>query len=221
MGLFVQDGASQKACFSLKGDAGSKFCLKCSNQICILMPGEDDQDNAVCKVTCESDLMLSTNQEVLDSFDRLQARKGACSAKEFNMWEQASGWTFTQHGLLACHELREHIRPASQFMHDWMHATCSNGCLNICLCLIFDALSAHGLMVWKTFPAFLNLWPLPKSLASYKLTDLFKASRVESSRKAKKLKCQASEVLCLYAIVAAGFLKWRVNVMPSWLSARF
>ena len=144
------------------------------------MPGEGDEDNAVCKATCKADLVLATNQEMLYSFDRLHARKGACSAKTFQIWEQATGWTYT--------ELR-------------MRAMCSGGVVNICLYIILEAFHGHGFDTWRNFPTYLILWSLPKSFASCNVVGIFKPSRVETYKKAKKSKCQASEILCLYGIV--------------------
>ena len=148
-----------------------------------------DQENAVCKATSKADSVLSTKEEALASFDRLHARKSTCSTKQFQMWEQATGWTYTPHGILACQELREHVQPISQSMHDWMHAMCSNGVVNICMYLILDELHGKGLDTWKSFPQYLKLWSLPKTFATYNLLDIFKPSRVESYKKFKRIKC--------------------------------
>lgn len=200
LGFFVQDGASQRECFSIKGDSGSKFCLKCSNQICILMPGEEDEENAVCKATKKADLVLASNQEVFASFDRLAARQSTCSSKDFKAWEQASGWTYTEHGIMACQPLRAYFLPVTMFMHDWMHAMCSSGAMNTAVYLILEAFQKHGLALWKSMHTFLKEWHLPRAFASCKLPDLFSPTRVESHRKAYKLKCQASDILSFYTI---------------------
>ena len=39
LGIIVQDGASQRITFGLKGDSGSKYCLKCANQIAFMCGG--------------------------------------------------------------------------------------------------------------------------------------------------------------------------------------
>ena len=49
LGFFVQDGASQKITFGLKGDAGSNYCLKCCNQIVFLTEEDGDPDHAVLR----------------------------------------------------------------------------------------------------------------------------------------------------------------------------
>ena len=189
MGHFIQDGASQRECFGIKGDGGSKFCLMCSNQICISMGGKcSDDDNAVCKATCKADLVLSTNEEVLASFDRLKEKWPTISAKEFQQWEQATGWTFTNEGIMACDKVREYLLPVSMFMHDWMHAMCSSGCMNIALYLVLETLAKYGLGAWKAMQPYLNCWVLPKVFASINLEAIFSPSRVESHRKSKKIK---------------------------------
>ena len=47
------------------------------------------------------------------------------------------------------HDLREVLRPVSQFGHDWMHATMANGCLTLVLYLTLRALLQEGLPVWQ------------------------------------------------------------------------
>ena len=104
--IFIQDGASQRICYSVKGDSGSKFCLKCMNQTCIVLPGQADEDHAICKAIKKSGLKLSSDQQVLDSWDRLAAKYLTETSQDFKHWEQATGWTFSPHSLMHCKELR-------------------------------------------------------------------------------------------------------------------
>ena len=200
LGYFIQDGASQRECFTIKGDSGSKFCLKCSNQVAILLEGETDEEKAVCKATKKSDLVLTSNEECLQSWDRLHSRKATCTAKDFKLWEQASGWTYTPHGLMGCALLRDYFQPCTMFVHDWMHATCSSGVMNIGLCSILEAFQTEGLQLWKAMQGYMADWTLPRAFESCKMADIFSAARVAAHRQTAKMKCQASDILCIYTI---------------------
>ena len=202
LGFIVQDGASQKITFGLKGDSGSNFCLKCCNQIVFLAEGEEDLENAVLRATTKKDLVLASDDDALNSFDRLAARKAVCTPAEFQDWQQATGWSFSTHGILSSAALRPWLRPVTQYQHDYMHGMCSNGCLNIGIYLVLEHLTSIGLQSWRSMSDYCKAWTLP---AVYNkvcdLPSLFTPSKVESYRKAFKVKITASEVLCLYPIV--------------------
>ena len=122
-------------------------------------------------------------------------------SSEFAQWEQASGWSFSEHGIMACKELRPMLRPVSSFHHDWMHGVCQ-GCMNIYMFPIMEALTEAGLHAWKNFTEFCHLWSLPAvQVQTTKLWDLFTPKRVEAHKKAKRLKISASEVLSLNPIM--------------------
>ncbi|CAE7839415.1 unnamed protein product [Symbiodinium sp. CCMP2592] len=182
LGYFIQDGASQREIFTIKGDSGSKFCLKCSNQVAILLKDETDDEKAVCKATKKADLILTSNEECLQSWDRLHSRKSTTAAKDFSLWEQASGWTYTPHGILGCGLRRDYFEPCTMFVHDWMHATCSSGAMNIGLYCILEAFHMEDLQLWKV----------------ERHGKLYVRLALAPSN--GKIKCQASDVLCIYTI---------------------
>ena len=65
LGALVQDGAAHRAVWGVKGDSESKYCLKCGSV----------WSTSVCEVTNKRSLFLSTDNDVLLSFDRLKAKK--------------------------------------------------------------------------------------------------------------------------------------------------
>jgi hypothetical protein len=67
---------------------------------------------------------------------------------------------------------------------------------------LITSLSQAGLPVWKLLADFFALWKLPDAYAMPHLPDMFAPKRVEAYKKAKKFKCQASECLALYPIMA-------------------
>ncbi|CAE7257793.1 unnamed protein product [Symbiodinium sp. CCMP2592] len=77
--ILVQDGAAQKFCLAIKGDSGTKFCVKCKNCICIKSRQCDNDSDAeedlfTAKYTKKSQLHLASDSEVLDSWQRMEQR---------------------------------------------------------------------------------------------------------------------------------------------------
>ena len=198
--IFIQDGASQKLTYGIKGDSGNKFCLKCINQICLKGMSEDPDDD-ICLAKTKAELRLATNEEVFASFQRLANKSTTETAAAFKKWEQATGWIFTEHGLFGCQALKKHWSPITAYMHDWMHAMASNGVLNVVACKTLEDLSSSGLPCWQNMGVYTGLFVLPANHKSYKLDEIFSPTKVEAHRKAMKIKAPASEMLTLYPIL--------------------
>ena len=196
--LLVQDGASQKICYSIKGDSGSKSCLKCMNQTCIALPGQTDEDHAVCKAVKKSDLKPSSDRQVLDSWDGMATKYFTETSQNFKHWEQATGWTFSPHSLMHCKELRPMFKPSSSHMHDWMHATLSGGIANVVSFLVMEDLHNFGL-TWQSMERYSKLWVLPANYKSCKVREIF--GKPDSHRKMQKMKASASDMLTLIPIL--------------------
>ena len=83
-----------------------------------------------------------------------------------------------------------------------MHGTCSSGTMNVAIWLLFLALTSAAFPAWTMFQRYLSLWILPFAANMKHLPELFSAKRVTSYKEARKFKCQASEVLAVYPILA-------------------
>ena len=201
-GILVQDGAAHKYIWSIKGDSGSKFCLLCKNCTSIQIPGEhdDEESNAICKIADHASLDLATDFEIWESMARLKAKKAVCSKKDFDHWQQATGMTFSAESVLAHEAFQTTINPIGMYMRDWMHACLSNGCLSVVSWLLLKALNAAGLDIFNSLPGYLKQWCLPQGFSSIKLADMFSSKRVDSCKKANKLKSTASEMLAFHVV---------------------
>lgn len=71
--LLVQDGSAHKYCFGVKGDSGSRYCLKRAN-VLQLETGLVEDEAVVKMPLSKSALVLSTDAAVCASFDRLEKR---------------------------------------------------------------------------------------------------------------------------------------------------
>ena len=78
-----------------------------------------------------NDLLFASNEEIRSAVDRLDVYKTTCSKKNFELRQQATGFTYQEHGGLQDKDLRDIVKPAEQFVHDWQHGIFNNGMSNV------------------------------------------------------------------------------------------
>ena len=204
LGFHLQDGASQKQTFANRQDTGSRMCQLCKN---VFGPatGEDD-----CKISSKfltyNELYLCTDQEILDSWERLELRQGTETKAVFKKWQQACGFTFSSKALLMSKTLKDLglLKPVTGYCHDWMHTMCSNGVLRYIMEWVLEDLATTGMpKLWENVGQYLQLWTWPGHLAGSKgFHKLFSNKKVESHRKGEKMVMSASEILSIYPVLA-------------------
>ena len=183
----VQDGGAHKFFWAIKGDSGSRFCIKCAN----VFAGMNEEDvDPVSTYTKVADLQLASSQEILESWVRMEKRSTTLSQKEFKLWQQATGITWNANSIVARQSLRAHLQPQEQYVHDWMHCLLSNGLIGLALVYIFDL---GGF--WDGFANYIAFWSLPSQWASIKVDKLFDTKSCERHKKIWKV--------CVYCLRAA------------------
>ena len=203
VGYFIQDGAGQKYTFSNRQDGGSRICMACKN-LFVLAQDEEKGDKEIAKFTKYSQLDIANDQEILDSWDRMKSRKKDCSKTEFKKWCQACGIDYSEQALLLSPILRSQnlLKPISQYMHDYMHALCSNGVMSWIAFLFIQSIHSNGVDdIWKVLHGFVQLWSQP-AIHKTDLGRLFLPKAVKGHKEASKIKCSASEMLALYKVLA-------------------
>ena len=195
--MVLADGAAHKQVWAAKGDSGSKFCFLCKN----VRASGTHEDQMHCNITKYSQLKLTTDQEVLQSYAKLDARKATCTKTDFDMWQQATGWTHSHLALLLDAELKsmDLLKPVAQFAHDPMHGVLQ-GIAPICL---FHWLSSmeNDLDIWAFLQGYFPLWQYPKSWKTPELGTFFQKKKIASYKSSQKISCQASECLAIFPIV--------------------
>ena len=201
LGFFIMDGQAAKFSWSTKGDSGSRFCQQCAN--IFQLAGDNDNDaedgfmSEIAKHSTFENLHLVSDQEIFQSWDRMKARHGNVSKKEFQLWEQACGISFSPFALLANPSLRPILKPTQQNCWDWMNCLLSNGVMNMALYNVLEKLDQ-----WELLSSYVQHFQLPKSLSNIKLVPLFDSKRLAKNKKHKKIIATASELLTLCSIVA-------------------
>ena len=111
--MLLADGAAQKQVWSSKGDSGTN--VRASGTI---------EGQMHCNITKYSQLVLTSDAEILQPYAKLDAKKTQCTKAEFDMWQQATGWNHSSKALLLDQDLKSmgQFRPCSQFAHDYMRS---------------------------------------------------------------------------------------------------
>lgn len=203
MGGIIQDGGAHKLTWNCKGDAGTKFCILCKNLVSHKSNIVQQDGEAILTSSMHSwnDLVLASSSDIYKSIDTLTAKKDQLNNADFKLWEQASGYNFEPEGLLFDMDLRQFLKPAQHFIHDYMHAILCNGVLATILNLCFSDLEASGMIdVYDTFHKYMKLWHLPRA-RNAKLSELFTAKKKKANKEANTVKASASEFLGLYPIL--------------------
>ena len=195
--MVLADGAAHKQVWTAKGGSGSKFCFLCKN----VRASGTHEDQMHCNIAKYSQLKLTTDQEVLQSYAKLDARKATCTKADFDMWQQATGLTHSHLALLLDAELKamDLLKPVAQFAHDPVHGVLQ-GIAPICL---FHWLSSMGneLDIWTFLQGYFPLWQYPKSWKTPELGTFVQKKKTASYKSSQKISCQASECLAIFPIV--------------------
>ena len=163
-----------------------------------------------------SQLQITTDTGLLEGFSRLAEKEQTMSKKDFELWQMACGFTFAKHPLLADQALRRaNLPPASQYCHDWMHCTLSNGCLNIAM---FGLLEAMPKTIWTSLGSYIQQWVLPATWRMKHLSSLFTEKRLKKYKEAHTQNCCSSlrglsfgtdfRILCAQHCFAQWVLHW-------------
>ncbi|CAJ1457776.1 unnamed protein product [Effrenium voratum] len=192
-------GLPTSRCGALKGDGGTKFCALCANVHSFAAKDHEDQEGQYTSTTRYDQLRLVTDQELLDSYQRLDARRATCSKKDFQIWQQATGLTGSKFALLLHPTLRarEVIRPVSQFCHEYMRGVLQ-GVAPVVVHHTLEAFQTEGFQVWEFLRQAFPHWKQPKATRAGNLEAIFSQKQVQKHKNNQRLSCQASECLAIF-----------------------
>ena len=205
LACFVQDGGAHKITWHCKGDSGHRFCMLCRNVVSMgsELADVDTDGNVFCNIIKIDDLDFATDDDLIGSVQRLHACRLTDGADDFEDQQIACGFTYMGYSLMTDPELDGVVRPAPQFLHDWMHCIFASGIWNIVLQFTFKALQdARRPDVYPLVNTLLQHWHWPVRMRQTKLHEMFTMARRGTNNEAKRFKCQASEGLSLYAVLA-------------------
>ena len=202
----LADGAALAMCFDSNMSSGTKNCFECSNAI---KKGTFDENfKEWVPITCTDmkKFVRHTNESVWKSCDDLLALAPGCGKTRMKQLQQCYGFKHNPHGILACKELRQFIKPMEFITQDWAHIFAQTGVGNIQL---YHALESMRIDV-NTLQDDVNKWTLPKFRENLQrqIPHFFQPTRRDTKK--KYWKSSISEFLTVVPMISNFFLV-RVN----------
>ena len=212
---FLMDGGAHKYVWHSRGDGASKFCLLCKNEFSQVsnMVDEDGSNLLCCNTLTHAKLELSSSRDIRKVARYIEKRSPDAAAHggvpmanpAFIALQQALGMTYHKHALLLNRRLDAFVQPVEAYMHDWMHAIFVDGIWNHCVFLLLESMIRAGYKdVYTMISDYIALWTWPCRIhqSSSHFSSIFSEDRKDKHRKAKRIKCQASDGLSMTAVIA-------------------
>ena len=116
---------------------------------------------------------MTSDDQVLESYARLDARKATSTKNDFDMWQQATGWNHSSMALMLDPALKamDLLQPCTQFTHDYMHGVLQ-GTGPIVLFHLISAME-EILHIYQFLEGYFTHWVFPKSWKSQHIGSYF------------------------------------------------
>ena len=140
----------------------------------------------------------------MTSVIRLRERQPGETQAAFTLRQQAAGLTWSPYSILTDPDLVGVVRPADQFMHDWCHCLLCSGVWNQTTHQLLEQFHASGFTnVYQQLHDYISNWRAPsRAEKAGQAHSIFDPTRRSGNVKAESFRCQASEALGVYMIVA-------------------
>ena len=204
MGGILQDGGAHKYVWHIRGDGASKYCVLCRNLFTESsnLVDEDGTNLLRCNIIKLDELVPMTGVDLRNNARYIESQVGL-PVEKFTELQQAVGLTHHPHALLLDRELDDVFDPCEVYQHDTMHGCYVDGVVNLVVYLLFETFIARGMTtVYQVFSDYCSRWKWPAWKQCAKLAEIFAGDRASKHRKAKHIKCQASDMLSLMGVLA-------------------
>lgn len=204
----LSDMDGHKQAFDLKGAAGIRPCVKCSN---IVATGSDLVGPAIHEIGCtDPAAFIETTRFDLDvGLEALRLAQARVAAKtmpkyQYEFLEKTFGLFYNPHGLLLNIALRRFVDLPDVITFDWMHCALADGSFSVDIWLLLKNCRAKLGMDWSDFDRIISAdwhFPATKRVKAKSLGKLFSDVRCNSCDNADRLKFSASEIITMYSIL--------------------
>ena len=204
VGGILQDGGAHKYVWHIRGDGATRFCVLCRNLFTESsnLVDEDGTNLLCCNVIKLDELVPMSGVDLRKNARYLASQFGRLRDWQFTELQQSMGLTYHPHALLLDRELDATLDPCKVYQHDTMHGLFVDGVVNLVMYLLFECFIKSGMTnVYAVFGEYCARWQWPSRINSHKLPEIFSADRASSHRKAKHIKCQASDLLSLMGVL--------------------
>ena len=212
LSIVVQDELAHKMIWMCKGASGLRSCMLCLDHVegDSTLTEFDATNYLRSEISDPNELRMHNDATVRAIMHRLRTRKAIDLVGAFEQRETALGFTYSEHSILLDDSLARVVRPVSQYMHDWMHVV-MQGVFQLVMYLVLEVVRADHDIRYNKLHDYIQLWKWPRRLGN-SAKHVFDAKHETSSRKAKSLKCSASEGLAVFLVIAHYF---RMSLLPS------
>lgn len=135
---FLGDNDATRSLFSLKGSAGLRPCVLCSNVV-KATSSSFLNDSTWKDVGASGGFKVSTDKEIFGHCDKLKSFR---TKAEREIYEKASGIVFDEASLMFSEAERTKL-PPSRVMNDTMHCYMTNGCASWELAIFLQSVYEH------------------------------------------------------------------------------
>ena len=200
----LQDGGAHKSVWHHRGDGASRFCFLCKNLFTheSMVCDEDGTKLLTCRCTKHDQLVKYTAAEVRTTARYVASQAGIMEPEPFKELQMGLGVTYHAWSILLNRKLDRILDPIKAYMHDPMHCLFVDGICNLALFLLLESCIQAGFVnVYTVLSEYLAKWTLQSRISGADLPDIFSEGRRDKHRKAKHIKCQASDMLSMMPIV--------------------
>ena len=146
LGGLLGDEKGLKDIFGTKGPGGTRPCISCKNIIQFVDEFVDGTGYLQCiSCTDPSKFDKSADEFVYAIVDKLSTLSGG-TKKALAEAEQNLGLNYVPDGMLWDAQCRNHVRPVTGWLRDWMHVMSVSGCANIEIQQVMSVLREHGVL---------------------------------------------------------------------------
>lgn len=188
---------------------GTKLCLWDKNCVGHKSQLEEYDCSGYLKASTHLDMRVydpHTDASIRETVENLQRVKPTTGKTKFAAREQAEGFVHSCGNILHEPRMRGIAEPITVTMLDWMHVFVVGGLFQIDLGLLFSACKEE--YPCDMYHDFLLNWHLPHQFTTRmgKLAHFFGDKRGPKHEKGD-FKCDASEALCLFPVLAFFFMQ--------------
>ncbi len=158
------------------------------------MCDEDGTKLLTCRCTKHTQLAKYTARELRTSYRFVASQADVLEPGPFNELQMALGVTHHAWSILLNRKLDRLLDPITAYMHDPMHCLFVDGICNLALYLLLESCERAGYKdIYNALSDYLAKWNWPSRIDGEHLPSIFVEARRDKHRKAKHIKCQASD----------------------------
>ena len=116
--------------------------MLCRNLVTYASELADGEGAFRCGVCRVDELDIASNSDIRAACRRVHHYRAIDYAPRFAKRQTENGFIWHAYNMLLDHELDDVVKPADQFMHDWMHCIFVQGVWNLVMNLLLNSLEA-------------------------------------------------------------------------------